>query len=356
MSKEKTSLNLNVNKDDSNINDFIYCWDKFKSRPNKIVLHTTYSTKLFLNIVEKLEKSKNVFTEIIPDSEDYIINDKVLIEIQEDIYLSYIIIDKKLDSSIITDVVFYYKSTDVLNDVSLIIDDLNVSIVDFQEEESYNLNTINFNSGSLEIEPIEYLDIDDDNLELYYSHKTFKNINKLIKKIKKQDKGLSILWGERGTGKTSIINYLADKINRIVIFIPNNLIDLTINNPDFRKFIKRHNKPLIIIDDCEMIFNEFFTKSNMVANNLVQLVDGYLSDNLKINIITIFNVEDESEIDHTLLDCNNLLDTVEFSSLDENESNDLSKHLGQKTNFKNKNRTIDVIKKNTTNDQKKIGF
>jgi putative ribosome biogenesis GTPase RsgA len=52
-------------------------------------------------------------------------------------------------------------------------------------------------------------------------------------KIKKSEKGLSVLWGERGTGKTSIINYLADKLDRIVIFIPNNLIEHTINNPDF---------------------------------------------------------------------------------------------------------------------------
>jgi Tfp pilus assembly pilus retraction ATPase PilT len=48
----------------------------------------------------------------------------------------------------------------------------------------------------------------DDNVELYYNQKTLKNINKLVKSIKKSDKGLSILYGQRGTGKTNTISYM----------------------------------------------------------------------------------------------------------------------------------------------------
>ena len=48
-----------------------------------------------------------------------------------------------------------------------------------------------------------------------------------------------------------------------------------------------------------------FSKSNMFVNNLMQMVDGFLSDSIEANIITIFNVDDEDEIDHSLLDCNN---------------------------------------------------
>ena len=40
-----------------------------------------------------------------------------------------------------------------------------------------------------------------------YNQKTFKSVNKLIKKIKTSHKGLSVLWGEKGTGKTNVINY-----------------------------------------------------------------------------------------------------------------------------------------------------
>lgn len=356
MNKEKTHINLNVNKDDSNLNDFLYCWDKFKSRPNKIVIHNTYSTKQFLSIVEKIEQSKNVFTEIIPDYDDYIINDKILVQLSENFYISYVVIDRNLDSSIVSDVVFYYKEPDDFINISKLIDELESTIVNFTDEESYNLNTLNFSNGALEIEPIEYMVTDDENVESYYSHKTFKSVSKLIKKIKKSDKGLSILWGDRGTGKTSIINHLADKLDRIIIFIPNNLLDVTLSNPDFRKFIKKYQKPIIVLDDCEMIFSEYFTKSNIIVNNLLQLVDGYLSDGLKINIITIFNVESESEIDHTLLDCNNLIDVVEFDYLSSDESNELSKILGNKPTHKTKSRLIEVLHKRNNTKEKRLGF
>jgi hypothetical protein len=45
-------------------------------------------------------------------------------------------------------------------------------------------------ANGIEIESIEKLV--DDNVELYYNQKTLKNINKLVKSIKKSDKGLSI--------------------------------------------------------------------------------------------------------------------------------------------------------------------
>jgi AAA+ ATPase superfamily predicted ATPase len=183
-----------------------------------------------------------------------------------------------------------------------------------------------------------------------------KGLDKVIKSIKKSNKGLTILYGERGTGKTSTINYITTKLESIVIFIPNNMVENTINNPEFRKFLKKHSKPVIVIDDCEMFFNEAFAKSNIFVNNLLQMVDGFLSDSMEVNVITIFNVEDEDEIDHSLIDCNNLTDIVKFDCLTEDESNDLSKHLNQDKKYKNKNRLVDIIKKRKNKASKEIGF
>jgi hypothetical protein len=86
------------------------------------------------------------------------------------------------------------------------------------------------------------------------------------------------------------------------------------------------------------------------------MVDGFLSDSMEVNIITIFNVDDESEIDHSLLECNNLIDVVKFEELSEEESNELSKHLGQDKKYKNKNKVIDIIKKRKSKSVKDIGF
>ena len=351
------TLNLNVNKDDAELNDFLYCWEQFESRPNKIVIHNTYSTKLFVEVLNTYIIERNFFTEVLPDEEKFIINDKMFVKLSEDTYCSYIIIDRKHENSMVNEVTFFYKSEDNFETIQEIVEKLNDCIVNFEEDESNKLSTIALSSTSgLEIEPIDMSEFDIDNFSLYYAKQTGKDINKLIKEIKKSNKGLSILHGERGTGKTSVINYIASKLDRTVIFIPNNMIEHTINNPEFRKFLKRYNKPVIIIDDCEMLFHEYFTKSNMFANNLLQMVDGFLSDSMEVNIIAIFNVEDEDEIDHSLLESNNLIRVIDFEYLSPIESVELSEYLGNNKQYKNKTTVLDIIRNKKPKERKEFGF
>ena len=353
---KQSNLSININKDDSNLNDFLYCWDIFGKRPNKIVIHNTYSTKPFAKIVSEHSIEKNIFTEILPNDEDFTINDKIISNLGDDVYLSYIVIDRNQDNSIVSDIVFFYKSQESSKKVQSIIEELNDCLVDFCEEETNNLNTIALSTQSgLEIEPIE-LDDDFENFDHYYSSNTGKSVEKLIKKIKKSNKGLSVLYGERGTGKTSVINYIASKLDRIVIFIPNNLIEHTINNPDFRKFIKKFQKPVIVLDDCELTLSDYYNRTNITTNNILQMVDGFLSDTMEVNIICIFNTDDEDDIDESLLDCNSLIDVIEFEYLSGEESEELSKVVGSGKKYKNKTRLIDIIKKKSGGDQKKIGF
>jgi hypothetical protein len=355
MKKEKNvKLNLNINKDDSVLNDFLFCWDKFDSRPNKITIHNNYSTAEFVDSLSQYTISKNIFTEIIPSDDEDIINEKILAKISDEIYLSYVIVDKNVESSIISDVVLFYKEESNLEDINKVIEEIEKTVLDFSEEETHNINTISISNSGIDIEPVNNLKVDTDNQELYYSEKTFKSLSKMAKKIKKNDRGLCVLHGNRGTGKTAAINYIANNIDRIIIFVPNNLIDQTINNPDFRKLLKKYHKPIVILDDCEMIFNEYFAKSNTIVNNLLQLVDGFLSEN--ITFVTIFNVDDELEIDHTLLECNNLIDVVYFSSLSVEESEELSSHLGYNKKFKQETNLVDVVKKKKSDIKSTIGF
>ena len=351
------SLNLNINKDDSELNDFLFCWDQFTTRPNKIVIHNTYSTKDFNEVLSKHIEERNSFTEFLPTEDDFIINDKMFVKIEDrKIYCSYIVIDRTHENSIINEITFFYADETNYEKIQQIIDELNDCLVDFCEDETNKLNIISIGLNGLEIEPIEASDIDIDNFEMFYSKKTHKDIDKLVKDIKKSNKGLSILHGERGMGKTSVINYIASKLDRIVIFIPNNMIEHTISSPEFRKFLKRYSKPVIIIDDCEMLLNDVFSKSNMLVNNLMQMVDGFLSDSIEANIITIFNVEEEEEIDRSLLDCNNLIRVVEFLELSPQESSDLSDHIGLNKKYKNKMRVLDIIRNNKPRENHEMGF
>jgi hypothetical protein len=350
-------LNLNINKDDSELNDFLYCWEQFTTRPNKIVIHNTYSTKDFNDVLSNYIEERNSFTEFLPTEDDFVINDKMFVKIEDKkIYCSYIVIDRTHENSIINEITFFYADETNFDRIQKIIEELNECIIDFCEDETNKLNTVTIGLNGLEIEPVDPLDIDMDNFDMFYSKKTYKEIEKLVKDIKKSTSGLSILYGERGNGKTSVINYIASKLDRIVIFIPNNMIEHTISNPDFRRFLKRYSKPVIIIDDCEMLLNDAFSRSNMFVNNLMQMVDGFLSDSIEANILTIFNVEDENEIDHSLLDCNNLLRVIEFPELSSEESTDLSSHIGLNKKYKNKMRVLDIIRNNKPRESHEMGF
>jgi hypothetical protein len=351
------TINLNINKDDSDLNDFLYSWEQFESRPNKIVIHNAYASKQFIEFFSNNFVDRNFFTEVIPSDDEYelIINDKMFVKLNDNVYCSYIVIDKRHEKSVINEISFYYKNEKDFEFIQNVIEELNKCIVNFEENEYNKLNTISINSGSLEIEPVD-ISIDLDNFDMYYSKSTSKEIKKLIKEIKKSSSGLSILYGERGLGKTSVINYIASELDRIVIFIPNNMIEHTINNPDFRKFLKRYVKPILVIDDCEMLFSEYFNKSNTFTNNLLQLVDGFLSETIEANVIAIFNTDDEDEIDHSLLDANNLLRVIKFEYLSPEESVDLSEHLGYKP-IKNKSKVLDIIKnKKQPKNKKEFGL
>jgi hypothetical protein len=344
---------LRFSSDDNNLNDFLICWKRFGSRPNRILIENTYSSKLVGDAISDIIKEKNVFTEVIPDGENLIINDRVFVRLEDELYLSYVVIDRNSESSFIDSIIFLYKEG--FDGVQDYVDSLNECLIDFHEDTGNKINAMVLSPSGLEIETVAITDYDSENIETYYSGKTFKAMEKAVKRIKGSKRGMTILYGPRGTGKTTSINYIADGLDRIVIFIPNNMIEHTINNPDFRKFLKRFDQPIIVIDDCELALNEIYNKSNVTTTNLVQMVDGFLAGTTDVSIVAIFNTDSEDDIDHNLLDCNSLLDVVEFTELSTSECNELSKILdGRK--YKSSAKMIDVVKKRKGEQKEKVGF
>jgi hypothetical protein len=65
--------------------------------------------------------TKNTLTEIIPDIDLDIVNDKVLIQISDTVYLSYIILDRDSDNSFIHEINFFFKTQDdyvIVNEIT----------------------------------------------------------------------------------------------------------------------------------------------------------------------------------------------------------------------------------------------
>ncbi len=344
-------LKININDDNYDLQDYLILFDKFGQRPNKVVIHEIFSGGIFEEIIKGYNQT--TVTELIPVESEYVTNEKVLVEIKETIWCSYVRIDKQHDSFVINNVIFFYKEESDKLEIDELIQKICECVVDYETESSNKFNTLTISNAQLDIEPI-YINVDDIKIDDRYNTDTLKSINKLSKKIKKTSKGLTILHGDRGTGKTVMSKWISSEIDRLSIYIPNNMVDITINNPDFKNFLKKFEKLLLIIDDCELFHNQF-SKVNLFTNNILQLIDGYLADSLNIHIMLIFN-GDLDDIDENLIDSNNLIDIIEFSELDNDISTDLSKSLGFNRKYKDSTRLIDVIKNSKSERIEKIGL
>jgi hypothetical protein len=343
-------INLNFQTDDNQVNDFIVVCEKFNQRPNRLVVHETYSGLEFQDSISQFgDLYQNHFIEMVPSDDDYILNQRILRQISEDVFISYLEIDKNNQDFIISEVIFYYKNIENLETIQTIINGLSECIVDFSSNDNHKINYLGVKEGVLSLEPLIFES--QENIELFYNPDTFKKAEKLVKKIKKNSTGISILYGETGTGKSQLTKWICKSVDEISIYIPLNLIEQSINNPEFKNFLKKWGKVLLIIDDCDFLFNPMFGKTNYFAHNLLQLVDGLFTDVCQIHSILVFNTSVEEDIDEYLIDSNRTLDIIEFTELSYEQANELSEHLNLKKRYKNDAKVIEVVlgKKNSQN-------
>lgn len=139
------------------------------------------------------------------------------------------------------------------------------------------------------------------------------------------NRGIVLLHGKPGTGKTSYIRHLIKKISRNMIYIPSNIVP-QLSAPDLLRFLIRHEGSVLIIEDAESILEERHGGDSGALTNLLNLGDGLLSDCLKIQIICTFNAP-LARIDKALLRKGRLIASYEFGALSVEKSNRLLEHL-----------------------------
>lgn len=159
----------------------------------------------------------------------------------------------------------------------------------------------------------------------------FSEIHQMIHKrlSQKKDKGLVLLHGKPGTGKTSYIRYLITSLRKKVIFLPPNMAS-AITNPDLMKLLINNPDSIFVIEDAENIIIDREENGYSPVSTLLNISDGLLSDCLNIQIVCSFNT-DLSKVDAALLRKGRLIAQYEFKELETEKAQKLSDKLGFRT-------------------------
>jgi hypothetical protein len=107
---------------------------------------------------------------------------------------------------------------------------------------------------------------------------------------KSNDKGLVLLHGKPGTGKTFYIRHLTAIVKKDVIFLPPHLAS-AVTNPDLIGIFIDNPNSIFVIEDAENIVINREDRENSAVSAILNMADGLLSDFLNIQIICSFNTD-----------------------------------------------------------------
>lgn len=240
-----------------------------------------------------------------------------------------------------------YKSRDNIKNIYLdilynvkygeITSQLNFKILDNvvkKKERHSNIHLVKSEMGTLDTE--EYtLDVKDIDIELHYGSEFLKTHTKIVERLKKnRDKGIILLHGVAGSGKTNYLKYLTKLVtNKDILFIPPSMAE-SLSEPAIIPFLMEKKNSILIIEDAEKVIGDRETNGSAAGvSNILNLTDGILGDCLNIQIIATFNMRRE-KIDTALLRKGRLIAEHKFDALPVNDTNRLLKYL-------NKNYTSD---------------
>jgi len=165
-------------------------------------------------------------------------------------------------------------------------------------------------------------------LDKHYNDDLRPVYTKLIDRMNNtNEKGLIILHGKPGTGKTNLIRHLTTQTTKQILVLPPQLVEV-MTQPGFIPFLLEQRNSILVIEEAEQVLMDRETDvRNAAVSNLLNLTDGLLADCLAIQIICTFNT-DITRLDPALLRKGRLIARYEFRELAVEKANRLLAERG----------------------------
>ncbi len=180
------------------------------------------------------------------------------------------------------------------------------------------------------LQPFNVNKVDKNIIENY--NDDFQIIDKKIKEsLKKKNKGILLLHGKKGTGKSNYIRHLIKIIKKQFIYIPSHL-SRNISETNFITFLcSSCRDSILIMEDVEdiLLSREAKIHNTGVIADLLNMSDGLMSDSLNVQFICSFNTEMKN-IDEALTRPGRLIAEYYFDELTEEKAAEVYKKLGKK--------------------------
>ena len=195
-----------------------------------------------------------------------------------------------------------------------------------EKKKNFEINLIAKGSYGMELKSMEIKKAKL-NLTLYYEN-DFIEVDKIIQQrlMKKDDKGIVLLHGLPGTGKTTYLRYLIGRLKKKVLFLSPGVAG-NIMDPAFMDLMIDNPNSILVIEDAESIIMDRRVSGSSSVSNLLNISDGLLADFLSVQLVCTFN-HPVSMVDSALMRKGRLIAKYEFGKLGVTKGQKLSRHLG----------------------------